>query len=66
MSAASRILGVIGGSGLYELEGLTDVEEIATTTPFGEPSDRIVAGTLGDTRLLFLPRHGKGHRIPPH
>lgn len=66
MSTASRTLGVIGGSGLYELEQLTDVEEIRLTTPFGAPSDAIVAGTLQDTRLLFLPRHGKGHHLPPH
>ncbi len=66
MSSPKRRLGVIGGSGLYELEGLTDVEEIAMMTPFGAPSDSIVAGTLGDTRLLFLPRHGRGHRLPPH
>ncbi len=66
MSTASRTLGVIGGSGLYELERLTDVEEIRLTTPFGAPSDAIVAGTLQDTRLLFLPRHGKGHHLPPH
>ncbi|MEM8609458.1 MAG: S-methyl-5'-thioadenosine phosphorylase [Myxococcota bacterium] len=61
-----RTLGIIGGSGLYELEGLSDVEEVTLSTPFGDPSDSIVAGTLGTTRLLFLPRHGRGHRIPPH
>ena len=66
MSTTQRTLGVIGGSGLYELEGMTDLERIDATTPFGDPSDEIVAGTLGDTRLLFLPRHGLGHRIPPH
>ena len=66
MSSPTRTLGVIGGSGLYELEGLTDVEEVHQRTPFGAPSDVIVAGTLGDTRLLFLPRHGRGHRLPPH
>ena len=66
MSSPTRTLGVIGGSGLYELEGLTDVEEVHQTTPFGAPSDVIVGGTLGDTRLLFLPRHGRGHRLPPH
>ena len=66
MSSSTRTLGIIGGSGLYELEGLTDVEEIAMTTPFGTPSDPIVAGTLVETRLLFLPRHGRGHRLPPH
>ncbi|MGB5702256.1 MAG: S-methyl-5'-thioadenosine phosphorylase [Polyangiales bacterium] len=66
MSAWSRTLGVMGGSGLYELEQLTNIEEIAMMTPFGAPSDAIVSGTLGDSRLLFLPRHGKGHRYPPH
>jgi len=66
MGEIERTLGVIGGSGLYELEGLTDVDELKATTPFGEPSDAIIAGTLGSTRLLFLPRHGRGHRIPPH
>lgn len=66
MSAVERTLGVIGGSGLYELEQLTDVEELAMTTPFGAPSDAIIAGTIGSTRLLFLPRHGRGHRIAPH
>jgi 5'-methylthioadenosine phosphorylase len=66
MSNATRTLGVIGGSGLYELEALTRVEEIAVTTPFGPPSDSIISGELGDTRLLFLPRHGRDHRLPPH
>jgi 5'-methylthioadenosine phosphorylase len=66
MSKVQRTLGVIGGSGLYELEQLTDVQELETTTAFGTPSDAIIAGTLGSTRLLFLPRHGRGHRIPPH
>jgi 5'-methylthioadenosine phosphorylase len=66
MSAVERVLGVIGGSGLYELEQLTDVEELAMKTPFGEPSDALIAGTIGATRLLFLPRHGRGHRLPPH
>jgi 5'-methylthioadenosine phosphorylase len=62
----SRTLGVIGGSGLYELDGLTDREEISHDTPWGPPSDIITAGRLGDTRLLFLPRHGRGHRLAPH
>lgn len=66
MSTHSRTLGVIGGSGLYEMEQLSNVEEVAMMTPFGAPSDSIIAGTLGDTRLLFLPRHGRGHRYPPH
>ncbi|MGB5695268.1 MAG: S-methyl-5'-thioadenosine phosphorylase [Polyangiales bacterium] len=66
MSGVERTLGVIGGSGLYELEPLTDVEEVEITTPFGVPSDAIIAGNIGSTRLLFLPRHGRGHRLPPH
>lgn len=66
MNTTQRTIGVIGGSGLYELDQLTDIEEIAISTPFGAPSDSIVAGSLGNTRLLFLPRHGRGHRLPPH
>jgi len=66
MSEVQRTLGVIGGSGLYELERLTDVEKLEATTPFGAPSDAIIAGTIGGTRLLFLPRHGHGHHIAPH
>ncbi len=62
---AERTLGVIGGSGLYELPGLEDVERTRVRTPFGDPSDEIVAGRLGGTRLLFLPRHGRGHRLLP-
>ncbi len=58
-------LGVIGGSGLYELPGLEDVERLRVRTPFGEPSDEIVVGRLGGTRLAFLPRHGRGHRLLP-
>ncbi|TET13336.1 MAG: S-methyl-5'-thioadenosine phosphorylase [Dehalococcoidia bacterium] len=58
-------LGVIGGSGLYEIDGLGDVEEVKVKTPFGDPSDVIVLGTLEGTRVAFLPRHGRGHRILP-
>src|SRR5262245_38307612 len=61
----SNVLAVLGGSGLYQMAGLTDVQECAVTTTFGEPSDTVVKGRLGDTTLLFLPRHGRGHRIPP-
>jgi 5'-methylthioadenosine phosphorylase len=61
-----RVLAVLGGSGLYEIPGLTEVEEIRVETPFGPPSDAVVRGCLGATTLLFLPRHGRGHRIPPH
>jgi 5'-methylthioadenosine phosphorylase len=63
---SAHILAVLGGSGLYELEGLAQVEEIRVDTPYGEPSDAVVRGKLGDTTLLFLPRHGRGHRVPPH
>jgi 5'-methylthioadenosine phosphorylase len=60
-------LGVIGGSGLYQLDGLRDVAEVDLDTPFGKPSDVIVRGTLDNgTRLLFLPRHGRGHALSPH
>jgi 5'-methylthioadenosine phosphorylase len=59
------LLGVIGGSGLYELPGLVDVERRKVSTPFGDPSDEIVLGRLGDRRLAFLPRHGRGHRLLP-
>lgn len=58
-------IGVIGGSGLYQIEGLTDVEEIDVTTPFGNPSDTITVGTLSEQRVAFLPRHGRGHRLSP-
>jgi 5'-methylthioadenosine phosphorylase len=58
-------IGVIGGSGLYEMPGLGEVERVRLTTPFGEPSDEFVCGTLGGSRLIFLPRHGRGHRILP-
>jgi 5'-methylthioadenosine phosphorylase len=61
-----RTLGIIGGSGLYELEGLQDVKRTRLETPFGSPSDEYVSGRLHDTHLVFLPRHGRGHRIPPH
>lgn len=58
-------IGVIGGSGLYELAGLTEIKEIPVETPFGPPSDPIIEGRLGQTRLLFVARHGKGHRFLP-
>jgi len=63
----SYTLGVLGGSGLYEMEGLRDVTEIDIDTPFGKPSDVLVKGTLENgTTMLFLPRHGRGHEVPPH
>jgi 5'-methylthioadenosine phosphorylase len=58
-------IGVIGGSGLYNMEGLTEVEKIKISTPFGEPSDAIMLGNLEGVRVAFLPRHGEGHRISP-
>ena len=58
-------IGIIGGSGLYDLEGFENREEITLQTPFGPPSDALVTGTLGGRRVYFLPRHGKGHRILP-
>ncbi len=66
MDMQERTLAIIGGSGLYELDGLQDVREERVETPFGSPSDAIVSGRIGSTRLLFLPRHGRGHRFPPH
>lgn len=59
------VLGVIGGSGLYEIEGLADRETVAIDSPWGAPSDALVTGRLDGVRLVFLPRHGVGHRIPP-
>ena len=56
---------VIGGSGLYEMEGLTDVDFVNINTPFGSPSDSIALGTLEGVRVAFLPRHGRGHRFSP-
>ncbi|GAH68467.1 unnamed protein product, partial [marine sediment metagenome] len=58
-------IGVIGGTGLYDIDGLTDIEEVDITTPFGKPSDTIVTGRLEGVGVAFLPRHGRGHRISP-
>ncbi len=58
-------IGVIGGSGLYEIEGMTGVDEVKVKTPFGEPSDSIVVGDLDGKTIAFLPRHGRGHRFTP-
>ncbi len=60
-----KTVGIIGGSGLYALEGLTEVETVSVDTPWGKPSDDPAVGMLGDTRLIFLPRHGKGHKLMP-
>src|SRR5512139_208537 len=58
-------IGVIGGSGLYEIEGLTDISEVTLDTPFGAPSDNFVTGMLEGVKMVFLPRHGRGHRLLP-
>lgn len=59
-------IGVIGGSGLYQIDSLTGAEEIHVQTPFGAPSDAIIGGEIAGRRVYFLPRHGRGHRILPH
>jgi len=58
-------IGVIGGSGLYQIEGLENVEQVKVETPFGDPSDEFVLGRLEGREVVFLPRHGRGHRISP-
>ena len=60
-----KVVGVIGGSGLYEMEGLEQVQTISLKTPFGDPSDSYIVGRLEGVKVAFLPRHGKGHRIQP-
>ncbi len=59
-------IGIIGGSGLYQIDGFAEVAEIVVPTPFGSPSDVIIGGTLHGRSVFFLPRHGRGHRIAPH
>ena len=58
-------LGIIGGSGLYEIDGLEDRREESVETPWGPPSDTLVRGRIGEVELVFLPRHGRGHRLTP-
>jgi len=60
-----NVLGIIGGSGLYDLPGLTDTQWQRCDTPWGAPSDELLTGVLQGVKLVFLPRHGRGHRIPP-
>ena len=62
---AKAILGIIGGSGVYDLPGLSDRREERVASPWGEPSDALIRGRLGATELVFLPRHGRGHRFSP-
>ena len=63
--AEEMVVGVVGGSGLYDIQGLTEVEEIRLSTPFGAPSDAYFVGRLRGTKMVFLPRHGRGHRVLP-
>jgi 5'-methylthioadenosine phosphorylase len=58
-------IGIIGGSGLYQMPELTDVDEIEVQTPYGKPSDAFIVGTLAGERVAFLPRHGRGHKFTP-
>ena len=62
--SAGWTLGVIGGSGLYEIEGLEDRRWVRVESPFGDPADELLPGRIGEVRLVFLPRHGRGHRLP--
>lgn len=62
---AKTVLGVIGGSGFYQMKGLAHVEQIELDTPFGRPSDPFVRGAIGETEVVFLSRHGRGHRAMP-
>ena len=59
------MIGIIGGSGLYAMEGLEQVEEVTVETPFGAPSDAYITGVLNGVKMAFLPRHGRGHRLLP-
>ena len=59
------VIGIIGGSGVYDIDGLADKEWRTVDSPFGRPSDQLLFGSLGGQRMVFLPRHGRGHRIPP-
>jgi 5'-methylthioadenosine phosphorylase len=65
MSERAQI-GIIGGTGLYQMDGFTDVHEVVEETPFGSPSDALMVGMLEGRRVAFLPRHARGHRILPH
>src|SRR5438034_9522004 len=66
MNEQAPAIGVIGGSGLYQMEELRDATEHKIDTPFGSPSDTLVGGKLSGRQVYFLPRHGRGHRILPH
>ena len=66
MNGDTPAIGIIGGSGLYQMEGVTEPTEHRVETPFGSPSDTVIGGTMHDRQIYFLPRHGRGHRILPH
>ncbi len=59
------VIGIIGGSGVYDLPGLTDLRDEKVATPWGEPSDALRFGTIAGREVVFLPRHGRGHRLSP-
>ena len=59
------VIGVIGGSGLYDVEGFEDRDTMRVEAPWGDPSDELTTGRIGDVRFVFLPRHGRGHRLTP-
>ena len=65
MSHVKAKIGVIGGTGLYEIDGMADIREVALDTPFGDPSDSVIVGKLNGIGVAFLPRHGRDHRISP-
>ncbi len=65
MTQAQATIGILGGSGLYHMEALEDIEELHLTTPFGDPSDAIILGTIDGARVAFLARHGRGHHMLP-
>ncbi len=64
--SSSNVIGIVGGTGLYDLDGLTNQRWARVESPFGAPSDELLFGELGEHRVVFLPRHGRGHKIPPH
>src|ERR1700750_1425827 len=66
MSDDTPAIGIIGGSGLYQMEGVENPTEQRVETPFGDPSDAIVGGRMHGRQIYFLPRHGRGHRLLPH
>jgi len=66
MSQTAGRTGIIGGSGLYDIEGIELIEHLDIDTPFGPPSDTLMLASIHGHEVVFLPRHGRGHKIPPH